>query len=323
MHQIYHGFPLMIKVTDTIRQAHKIDVLHRDIRPSNIMVADIHGEIYAERNVVVLDFDLSWHNRGKDYKISENMTTMLGYLAPEQFTDSPSANRKAAEVDVYGLGMTLFYIISGRHPQANERTAATWNTALASISRNRFQTNWHSLGSRLSKLISDATLPDQKKRLDIASFQDRLKLIEMASKWPECNVVDVGFWIEEIAARSFGVDNISWDDDNIVAKLSPLPNWSISLQGREVARGAHIFLSVDYADVGVSQFRKITKYGPNKLSEIKRTLSSAGWKINEERTEYASYSARIFATIDVDLAISNVKNVCTALMALREKISSS
>ncbi len=72
------------ELSSTIKRAHSLPdfVLHRDIRPSNVIVK---GGWQPDRsdtwNVVVLDFDLAWHKEAMDTSIS---TPGTGYIAPEQ-----------------------------------------------------------------------------------------------------------------------------------------------------------------------------------------------------------------------------------------------
>ena len=71
-------------MADIVRRGHVLPerVLHRDIRPSNVMLRGFYSDP-DKWDVVVLDFDLSWH-RGALEKSVIHGSAMLGYLAPEQ-----------------------------------------------------------------------------------------------------------------------------------------------------------------------------------------------------------------------------------------------
>ncbi|MEP0856087.1 serine/threonine-protein kinase [Trichocoleus sp. DQ-U1] len=83
-------------------------VIHRDIKPSNILLTDRSGNSVG--NVYLVDF-------GSVQTISDSkggtMTIVgtYGYMPPEQF-----GGRTVASSDLYGLGATLIYLVTGTHP---------------------------------------------------------------------------------------------------------------------------------------------------------------------------------------------------------------
>jgi serine/threonine protein kinase/Tfp pilus assembly protein PilF len=99
---------LMVKVGRAVHYAHEQGVLHRDLKPGNILL-DSHGE------PLVSDFGLA-----RCEAVSSYLTRSLasfgtpGYIAPEQ-ADGPAANLTPA-ADVYSLGAILFELLTGRLP---------------------------------------------------------------------------------------------------------------------------------------------------------------------------------------------------------------
>src|SRR6516225_8247261 len=108
---------LMAKVARTVHYAHEHGILHRDIKPGNILL-DKNGEPH------LTDFGLA---RLLDAQSSVTRTIeVLGtpsYMAPEQ------AAGKNAELtsttDVYGLGAVLYQLLTGHPPFAGDTTYET------------------------------------------------------------------------------------------------------------------------------------------------------------------------------------------------------
>jgi serine/threonine protein kinase/tetratricopeptide (TPR) repeat protein len=99
---------LVAKIARAVEYAHGKGILHRDLKPGNILL-DAHGE------PLVSDFGLA-----KWLDTTSNLTRTLtifgtpGYIAPEQ-ASGPAAQLKPA-ADVYSLGAILFDLLAGRPP---------------------------------------------------------------------------------------------------------------------------------------------------------------------------------------------------------------
>ncbi len=99
---------LMAKVARATEYAHSRGILHRDLKPGNILL-DGQGE------PLVSDFGLAkWLNANKD--LTKSLTTFgtPGYIAPEQ-AEAITADLKPT-ADVYSLGAILFDLLTGRPP---------------------------------------------------------------------------------------------------------------------------------------------------------------------------------------------------------------
>jgi len=99
---------LMAKVARATEYAHGRGILHRDLKPGNILL-DGRGE------PLVSDFGLAkWLNANKD--LTKSLTTFgtAGYTAPEQAEGASPDLTPAA--DVYSLGAILFDLLTGRPP---------------------------------------------------------------------------------------------------------------------------------------------------------------------------------------------------------------
>ncbi|HYY51930.1 MAG TPA: serine/threonine-protein kinase, partial [Myxococcales bacterium] len=88
-----------------LRKAHANNVVHRDIKPGNVMMSR-SGE------VKILDFGIAKLRDAKKDLTGESVLGTPYYMSPEQATGYPIDARS----DIYSLGITAFHLITGRKP---------------------------------------------------------------------------------------------------------------------------------------------------------------------------------------------------------------
>ncbi len=103
---------LMAKVARALQYAHDQGILHRDLKPGNILL-DGHSE------PLVSDFGLAkWLEPIGDLTRTPSIFGTPGYIAPEQVNGS--AGKLTPAADVYSLGAVLFHLLTGRPPFTGE-----------------------------------------------------------------------------------------------------------------------------------------------------------------------------------------------------------
>jgi hypothetical protein len=101
--------PIAAQILKGIGHAHTHEIMFRDIKPSNMMLVEKAGR----RNFVkVLDFGLAKLLKGDDQITEHYVVGTAGFLSPEQIKGLPLDLR----VDVYGLGVLFYLMLTGRMP---------------------------------------------------------------------------------------------------------------------------------------------------------------------------------------------------------------
>jgi len=130
---------LMAKVAQAVQYAHGQGILHRDLKPGNILL-DGRGE------PLVSDFGLAkWLDASSHLTRTLTIFGTPGYIAPEQVTGS--AGKLGPASDVYSLGAILFDLLTGRPPflgehalkviqQASEKPAPKLRTLVPGLDRD-------------------------------------------------------------------------------------------------------------------------------------------------------------------------------------------
>lgn len=118
---VRHSVALMAKVARALHYAHCQRILHRDLKPGNILL-DGRGE------PLVSDFGLAkWIDATSDLTRTLTIFGTPGYIAPEQAKRSNINLTSAA--DVYSLGAILFELFTGRTPFLGEHALAVLQQA--------------------------------------------------------------------------------------------------------------------------------------------------------------------------------------------------
>ncbi|MEU7611717.1 serine/threonine-protein kinase [Micromonospora sp. NPDC049204] len=109
---------IAVRVLDALKAAHAVGVVHRDVKPGNIMV--LPGD-----EVKLLDFGIA-HAAGDTRLTRQGMMGSTGYLAPELFHgDDPTP-----AADLWSVGVTLAQAVTGELPFEGASTAATLHAVL-------------------------------------------------------------------------------------------------------------------------------------------------------------------------------------------------
>src|SRR5688572_6734913 len=113
----FHSHPddiwvILYEICETLVFVHGRNLLHQDIKPSNILVTRVATPGGERPMVKLIDFGLTYR-RGTGAAVK--LVGTAGYVAPEVVRGDPSLTRA---VDYYSLGVTLFELLCGAPPFA-------------------------------------------------------------------------------------------------------------------------------------------------------------------------------------------------------------
>ncbi len=108
---INRGVHILLHTCFSLKEAHDLNLIHRDVKPQNVMVS-VLGGIYDM--VKVLDFGLVKdleNNLGEEFTQQAEITGTPLYMSPERITNPKSTDHRS---DIYALGAMAFYMFGAR-----------------------------------------------------------------------------------------------------------------------------------------------------------------------------------------------------------------
>jgi serine/threonine protein kinase len=99
---------LLLQLVDGLEAVHAGGVLHRDLKPQNVLVRNVSG---GAPHLLLADFGIARRTIGNSASLTRPMGS-LGYGAPEIWTDGVVTHA----ADIYGLGAIAWYLLTARHP---------------------------------------------------------------------------------------------------------------------------------------------------------------------------------------------------------------
>lgn len=273
---------ILIEVGKIIKTAHALPerVLHRDIRPHNIMVRNFYTD--GSKEVCVLDFDLAFHKDANE--VSVPMGQGNGYSAPEQTDRSGRYGQtRSSRVDSYGFAMLCYFVVTGKEPVARQCMMQDWENNIAEELGRRPCEEWCSLPYKISEMIKECTRCDQNKRWDLYQMYGCMDVLGKAIVRPD-SVKAPDYILDELVYR-------------VAISLRCQNGISISVDGHRTFRCAsgtcytfylddgNIVAETSWHNDGNFDFGKVTKTVTDRVNALVGRLHKAKFKNAHARLE--------------------------------------
>jgi tetratricopeptide (TPR) repeat protein/tRNA A-37 threonylcarbamoyl transferase component Bud32 len=167
--QLSTGKTILIakQVCEGLAEAHRLGVVHRDLKPQNIMVDE-------EGNARIMDFGIARSLKAKGLTGSGVMIGTPEYMSPEQ-AEIKEVDRRS---DIYSLGVILYEMLTGKVPFEGETPLSIAMKHKSQAPRDPKEINAH-IPEELSRVILKCMEKDRDKRYQNAEdILSELKRIE-------------------------------------------------------------------------------------------------------------------------------------------------
>ncbi len=187
---------IAIQVAQGMQAAHEQHIIHRDIKPQNMIIS-------RDGKVKVADFGIARAVSAQ----TQNSTAMgsVHYISPEQARGGFSDERS----DIYSFGITMYEMMTGRLPYDGETTVAI---ALAHL--------------------EDAMVPPSVYNPNIPAALERI-ILHCCEKKPDCRYANAAEVIADLRKSLLNVDANPTKIDN---KASKIKSETMVIQGRDLAK---------------------------------------------------------------------------------------
>jgi len=154
-------------ICDGLSEAHKLGVIHRDLKSNNIMID-------REGNVRIMDFGIARSLSGKGITGAGVMIGTPEYMSPEQ-AEGKGVDQRS---DIYSLGVILYEMVTGRMPFEGETPLGIAMKHKSEPPKNPNELN-SQIPEELSQVILKCLEKDKEKRYQSAKeLQSELTKIE-------------------------------------------------------------------------------------------------------------------------------------------------
>ena len=312
---------IMSQLTDGLAHAHDSYIIHRDIKPQNIMILD-------DGMVKITDFGIAMAINASDLTQTNSVMGSVHYLPPEQASGKGSTIKS----DIYSLGIMMYEMLAGVMPFRGETAVEIAMKHLKNPMPSIMKAN-ETVPQSVENIILKATAKNPKNRYnnvrelydDLKTCQDKSRKDEkrITFKYPENEYDDentkvVGNLKEEIKAKENKKDEMIEvkeieDDEYQDKKLSKFTKILIGLVGVMVVALFSVFIIIP--KLNTTKDLKVPDVSGLSVAKARQKLEDTGLKVNTTiKEDYTDEVEKGFISKTSPKAGSEVKKGSTITM---------
>ena len=116
--RVSHAIDCITQAARGLQHAHENGIIHRDVKPGNLLLTEDGQVKITDMGLATLE-TVSTSDSADDGLTGETILGTIAYISPEQAIDTSQADARS---DIYSLGATLFFLLTGQPPFC-EKTA--------------------------------------------------------------------------------------------------------------------------------------------------------------------------------------------------------
>jgi len=207
---VHEAVRISRQIAEALEEAHKAGVVHRDIKPQNILFS-------RDGKVKVADFGIAIAGDGATVTVGDEIIGTVQYIAPEQARGEIAGKQS----DLYSLGIVFYEMVTGKVPFTGESPVA--------VAMKHIQEQIVPPG----RLVSD--LPEQLEQVIMKAVEkDAANRYNTADEFLEDLFYAENRGEPRVAPKRNYVDNTDYEDEEDVV-LRPTPSSPLKKQGKRVS----------------------------------------------------------------------------------------
>jgi len=248
---------MLLTIAQTLRHAHSRGVLHRDVKPENI-VMNLDNQKGKWRPFLT-DFDLAWFTTATQF--TKEALGVVYYASPEQQATPMSASAHAPTTDIYSFGQLCYFATTGSDPVP----LGVADNLLAL--KKRLGAGWTAEGAEtFAQLYADCTEKEAEKRPSgFETVCDTLfRIIQLLSEVSTTSTIAGERFVREVVFSTVGLSADVQTGEGSFLTLSGKTRFTVRVS-RERRGAADVTYDVEAQEAPIID-------GVHKFEQLRKTL---------------------------------------------------